>query len=241
MQELFDAMQNIDCIIGMQNIPDKSIDMICTDLPYGITQNEWDVIIPFGQLWGGIKRIIKDNGAIILFSSGMFTADLMQSNRKMWRYNLVYEKTNPSGFLNANRMPLRAHEDICIFYKALPTYNPQKVKAKTALRVPHTTKHSKCYGNYTLLPYESDERYPRSVWKFANEHKGNHQAAKPVKLIEELIKTYSNPGETVLDLCAGSMTTAIAAANTGRHYICFEKDPDIYARGIERFKRECCT
>ena len=189
---------------------------------------------------GGINRIIKDHGAIVLFGNGMFTADLMESNRKMWRYNLIYEKGNACGFLNANRMPLRAHEDICIFYKNLPTYNPQMVETgKLSKHRACANALTECYGKYTPVDYASTQRYPRSVWKFANEHKGNHQAAKPVKLIEELIKTYSNPGDTVLDLCAGSMTTAIAAANTGRHYICFEKDPDIYARGVARFNRDC--
>lgn len=112
---IVDYMKNIDCLIGMKDIPDKSIDMVCADLPYGITHNKWDAAIPLAELWEGIDRIVKDTGAIILFASGMFTADLMQSNRKNWRYNLVWEKNQPTGFLNANRMPLRSHEDICVF------------------------------------------------------------------------------------------------------------------------------
>lgn len=116
-----------DCLELMKEIPDKSIDMILCDLPFGQTaRNKWDSVIPFDLLWKQYNRIIKDNGAIVLFANGMFTADLIQSNRKMWRYNLVWEKAQPTGFLNANRMPLRAHEDICVFYKKLPTYNPQK-------------------------------------------------------------------------------------------------------------------
>lgn len=123
---------NIDCIEGMKQINDKSIDMILCDLPYGQTaRNKWDVIIPFDKLWEQYCRIIKDNGAIILFGNGMFTAKLMISNEKMWRYNLVWEKTQPTGFLNAKRMPLRNHEDICVFYKKLPTYNPQKTAGHT--------------------------------------------------------------------------------------------------------------
>lgn len=118
---------NEDCLDGMQKIDDKSIDLICTDLPYGQTaRNKWDSVIPFEPLWEQYERIIKDNGAIILFGNGMFTADLMQSNRKLWRYNIIWEKTQPSGHLNANKMPLRTHEDICVFYKKLPIYNPQK-------------------------------------------------------------------------------------------------------------------
>ena len=118
---------NEDCLEGMKKIDDKSVDAIITDLPYGQTsRNKWDSIIPFEPLWEQYERIIKDNGAIILFANGMFTADLMQSNRKLWKYNLIWEKTQPTGFLNAKKMPLRSHEDICIFYKKLPTYNPQK-------------------------------------------------------------------------------------------------------------------
>ena len=166
---MIDVMINIDCRDGMKSIPDKSIDMVCTDLPYGITRNKWDTPIPFDDLWGGINRIIKDNGAIILFASGMFTADLMKSNCKMWHYNLIYEKANASGFLNANRMPLRAHEDICVFYKRLPTYNPQMKNGMPVKRVRKTQKAtSKCYGNYTPTDYESTQRYPRSVWRFSN-------------------------------------------------------------------------
>ena len=118
---------NEDCLEGMKKIDDKSIDCIIADLPYGQTsRNKWDSVIPFKPLWEQYERIIKDNGAIILFANGMFTADLMQSNRKLWKYNLIWEKTQPTGFLNAKKMPLRSHEDICIFYKKLPTYNPQK-------------------------------------------------------------------------------------------------------------------
>jgi site-specific DNA-methyltransferase (adenine-specific) len=119
----------MDCLIGMQNIEDKSIDMILCDLPYGQTaRNKWDEVIPFKPLWEQYKRIIKDNGAILLFANGMFTADLMQSNRNMWKYNLIWEKTTPTGHLNAKKMPLRIHEDICMFYKKPPIYNPQKTQ-----------------------------------------------------------------------------------------------------------------
>lgn len=117
-----------DCLELMKQIPDRSIDMILCDLPYGTTQCKWDIIIPFEPLWKQYNRVIKDNGAIVLFGSGLFTAELMMSNKKIWRYNLVWEKTHPTGFLNANKMPLRNHEDILVFYKQLPTYNPQKTQ-----------------------------------------------------------------------------------------------------------------
>lgn len=225
----------------MNNIPDKSIDCIITDLPYGQTQrNKWDSVIPFEPLWNHYKRVIKDDGAIILFANGMFTAELMMSNKSMWRYNLIWEKTQPTGFLNAKKMPLRNHEDICIFYKKPPTYNPQMTTG-------HTRKVSKAkhhvnavktsdYGEYEFSSYDSTERYPKSVWKFAKDtqKESYHSTQKPVSLVEELIKTYSNEGDLILDSCAGSMTTAIAALNTNRRVICIEKDKDIFKVGEKR-------
>lgn len=225
----------------MNNISDKSIDCIITDLPYQQTsRNKWDVIIPFEPLWTQYKRIIKDNGAIILFANGMFTAELMMSNKQMWRYNLIWEKTQPTGFLNAKKMPLRNHEDICIFYKKPPTYNPQ-------MSTGHTRKVSKAehkvgckattdYGEHGLTTYDSTERYPKSVWKFAKDIQKSalHPTQKPVALVEELIKTYSNENDLILDSCAGSMTTAVAALNTNRRVICIEKEEDIYMIGKQR-------
>lgn len=232
---------NADCLIKMKGIDDKSIDAIITDLPFGQTaQNKWDTIIPFEPLWEQYKRIIKDNGIIILFGSGMFTADLMQSNRKMWKYNLIWEKTQPTGFLNVKRMPLRSHEDICIFYNKLPTYNPQKTTghSRKVSKAEHKTgcKETTDYGKHGLTTYDSTERYPRSVWKFAKDVQKSalHPTQKPVALIEELIKTYTNSGDLILDSCAGSCTTAVASINTGRNYICIEKDIDIYNVGKNR-------
>lgn len=230
-----------DCLDLMNDIPDKMIDCIITDLPYGITaRNKWDSVIPFNLLWEHYNRIIKDNGAIILFGNGMFTADLMISNRDMWRYNLIWEKTQPTGFLNAKKMPLRNHEDICIFYKKLPTYNPQKTyghKRKIS-KAEHKVgcKETLNYGEYKLSTYNSTERYPKSIWKFSKDVQKSalHPTQKPVALIEELMKTYTNPGDIVLDSCAGSMTTAIAALNTGRKVICIEKDKEIFNTGKNR-------
>ena len=220
---------NEDCLIGMQKIKDKSIDMILCDLPYGQTaRNKWDVVIPFGELWTQYKRIIKDNGAIVLFANGMFTAKLMTSNPKMWRYNLVWEKTQPTGFLNAKKMPLRNHEDICVFYENLPTYNPQKTTGHTrkVSKAEHKTncKETTDYGAHGLSTYDSTERYPKSVWKFAKDIQKSalHPTQKPVALLEELIKTYTNENELVLDNCIGSGTTAVACINTKRNYIGFE-------------------
>lgn len=230
-----------DCLELMNDIPDKSIDCIITDLPFGQTaRNRWDNVIPFEPLWKQYKRIIKDNGAIILFANGMFTAELMMSNKEMWRYNLIWEKTQPTGFLNAKKMPLRNHEDICIFYKKLPTYNPQKTvghirkvsKAEHKVACKSTTD----YGEHGLTTYDSTERYPKSVWKFAKDVQklALHPTQKPVALIEELIKTYTNKGDIVLDSCAGSMTTGISAINTNRKVICIEKDKEIFEIGRNR-------
>lgn len=197
-------------------------------------------MIPFEPLWGEYERITKDNAAIILFGNGMFTADLMESNRKLWRYNLIWHKTQPTGFLNAKKMPLRAHEDICVFYKKLPTYNPQMTTGhmRKVSKAEHKVNSKKTtdYGEHGLTTYDSTERYPRSVLTFPKDVQKSalHPTQKPVALIEYLIKTYTNPGDLVLDSCAGSMTLAIAAMNTRRDYICIEKDPEIFEIGKKR-------
>lgn len=167
-------LYNDDCLHKMQFIDDKSTDAIITDLPYGQTaRNKWDSVIPFDDLWDHYERIIKDNGAIILFANGMFTADLMESNKKLWKYNLIWEKTQPTGFLNAKKMPLRSHEDICIFYKKLPTYNPQMTdghKRKVSKASHHVTaKDTTNYGESGWIDYDSTKRYPKSIWTYAKD------------------------------------------------------------------------
>lgn len=230
-----------DCLELMNDIPDKSIDAIITDLPYGQkSRNKWDTVIPFAPLWKQYNRIIKDNGAIVLFGNGMFTAELMISNKSMWRYNLIWEKTQPTGFLNAKKMPLRNHEDICVFYKKLPTYNPQKTTGhiRKVSKAEHKTscKSTTDYGEHGLTTYDSTERYPKSVWQFAKDIQKSalHPTQKPVALIEEIIKTYTNEGDILLDSCAGSMTTGIAAINTNRKVLCIEKDKEIFEVGRNR-------
>lgn len=227
---------NEDCLEGMKRIPDGSVDCIICDLPYGVLNKgnkhaQWDRLLPFDQLWQHYMRVIKNNGAIVLFAQGIFTAQLMMSNPTLWRYNLVWDKVQKNGFLNANKMPLRQHEDICIFYKNLPTYNPQMTKCE-----PHKRNHSKgsmskqhknsCYGNFIEVPtIITDEKYPTSIISISKEHKvGNffHPTQKPVALLEYLIKTYSNEGDIILDNCMGSGTTAIAAIRTKRNFIGFE-------------------
>ena len=191
-------------------------------------------------LWTHYKRIIKDNGAIILFANGMFTADLMESNREMWKYNLVWEKTQPTGFQNANRMPMRNHEDMCVFYKKQPIYNPQKTsghirKVSTATHK-RNSKQSTNYNEIKNHTYDSTERFPKSVWLFAKDTQkcALTPTQKPVALVEEIIKTYTNEGDIVLDSTAGSMTTGVAAIKTNRKVICIEKDKEISEVGRNR-------
>lgn len=234
---------NMDCIDGMKMIPDKSIDMILCDLPYGTTQNKWDVIIPFEPLWREYERVIKPNGAIVLNCSQPFTSMLLMSNPKLFRYSLTWEKTTPTGHLNAKKMPLRKHEDILVFYKKLPTYNPQKTtghvrKVSKAEHKKNCVKTSN-YGEHGLTTYDSTERYPTSVLKFATDKQKEalHPTQKPVVLYEWFIKTYTNEGQTVLDNCIGSGTTAIACINTNRNYIGFELDKQYYDIANERISR----
>lgn len=238
---------NQDCLEGMKLLDDHSIDLICTDLPYGVTQNKSDIVIPFEPLWEQYERIIKENGAIVLFGQGMFYVDLVDSNRKLFRYDLVWDKILTTGFLNAKKMPLRQHEQIAVFYKKTPTYNPQFTVGK-----PLHSQGKACVGdeivnnNYGKFDRNnnnragSTEKYPTSIIQIQKPHssKAKHRTAKPVELIEWIIKTYTNPGEIVLDSCAGSGTTAIAAMNTGRNWICFENDKDVFETAEERIK-EC--
>lgn len=223
----------------MKDIEDKSVDMILCDLPYGDTKNKWDVIIPFDKLWKEYNRIIKDNGAIVLFSQGMFTAKLITSNSKLWRYNLIWEKDRPSGFLNAKRMPLRSHEDICVFYKKLPIYNPQMYKGKPSHSIGKAEGEKVCknnnnYGNFGRVNREGDLKYPKSVLKFKRPHPPIHPTQKPIDLCEWLIKTYTNENEIVLDNCMGSGSTGVAALNTNRRFIGIELDENYFNIAKER-------
>jgi len=234
-----------DCLELMPLITCKSIDMILCDLPYGVLNKsnasaKWDSVIPFDLLWNQYERIIKDNGIIVLTSQGLFTSDLMLSNRKLWRYNLIWKKGNrTSGFLNANRQPMRNHEDICIFYKSLGTYNPQMTVGEKN----HTRGHGKnnkngCYGVHKFISGDipTNEKFPISIIDIDKEHPQIHPTQKPVALFEYLIRTYTNEGETVLDNTAGVFTTAIACLNTNRNYIVMEKEQEYFDKGIKRIK-----
>src|SRR5699024_9189828 len=224
----------------MKDIPDGSIDMVLCDLPYGTTQNKWDSIIPLDELWMQYNRVIKGNGAIVLTGQSSFSARLIMSNEKMHRYNLAWEKTKAGGFLNAKRMPLQAHEDVIVFYKKLPTYNPQMTRGKPYTKKAVTDGDGNNYGVFNRMgkvAINEGTRYPRSVLKFSNDnHNSFHPTQKPIPLFEWLIKTYTNEGETVLDNCIGSGTTAIAALNTNRTFIGIEKEKEYVDIANERIK-----
>ena len=226
-----------DCLKLMKNIEDKSIDCIICDLPYGVTsKNKWDTIIPYEPLWKEYKRIIKDNGPIILFGQDKFTAKTMLSNEKMHRYNLIWNKVLTSGFLNAGRMPLREHEDIMIFYKKLPTYNPQFTEGKPLHGMGEKFKKVKNnnnnYNDFNSCNNPSANRegdtkkYPKSILTFPRpaSSKMLHPTEKPVELLEYLIKTYSNENDVILDNCMGSGSTGVAALNANRRFIGIELD-----------------
>ncbi len=219
-----------DCLEIMPTLADKSIDMILCDLPYGTTACKWDTVIPFEPLWRQYKRLIKDNGAIVLTASQPFTSALVMSNPGWFKYSLVWDKALPTGFQMASLRPLKQHEDVLIFCKGTGTYNPQKVerwKPRIYNRGPaivggETLNEVKHDGkDRTLTHYE-----PRSIFCIpnANNKEKEHPTQKPVALFEYLIRTYTNEGDTVLDNCAGSGTTGVACLNTGRKFILIEKD-----------------
>lgn len=207
-----------------------------------ITQCKWDTVIPFEPLWEQYNRIIKDHGAILLFSSQPFTSALVMSNPRMYRYEWIYQKTNPKGHMNAKKMPMRAHENVEVFYKKLPTYNPQmthnhKRKVAASKYTRGLNKQDGCYGKETRDTfYDSTDRYPVDIQVFSNANQNGkiHNTQKPVEVYEYFIKTYTNAGDRLLDSCAGSMTCAIAAINTDRRFVCIEKDTNIFAAGKER-------
>ena len=234
-----------DCLEVMKGIPDKSIDMILCDLPYGTTQNKKDKRIDLKALWKEYRRIIKDNGCIALFAQGKFYIDLAMSNYKWFRYDLIWDKKLTSGFLNAKRMPMRRHEQVAIFYKKPPVYNPQFTKGQplhskgTKYKTKVQTNNN--YGKYGAPANDragSTDKYPTSILEVAKPHPSTaqHSTEKPVALCEWLIKTYTNKGMTVLDNCMGSGSVGVAARNTGRNFIGIDKDPESYNKAKERIE-----
>lgn len=219
-----------DCLELMKDIPDGSIDMILCDLPYGTTACKWDTVIPFESLWEQYKRIIKDNGAILIFGSEPFTSTLISSNIKMFRYDLIWDKKKGCDFLNANRKPLKSHENICVFYKKSPVYNKQYWFSKPYAKINGNRVHTTCYGKSHNVDTESKDgkRNPLSILSFARDGNRLHPTQKPVALLEYLVKTYTNEGETVLDNCMGSGSTGVACINTNRNFIGMELDENYF-------------
>ena len=234
-----DHIYHMDCIDGMRRMADASVDAVIADLPYGALNSrndaaQWDKPVPFEPLWEQYRRITKPDSPIILFAQGLFTAQLVLSQPALWRYNLVWQKDRVTGHLNANRMPLRQHEDIVVFYRHQPVYHPQMRPC-----LPERRNHgrrttaeftNRCYGQMKMTPVRmADDKYPTSVICIPKEHrKGTfyHPTQKPVALVEYLIRTYTDEGDVILDNCIGSGTTAVAAIRTNRHFIGFEIQKD---------------
>lgn len=234
-----------DCLELMKDIPDGSVDMVLCDLPYGLTQNKKDITLPFDKLWEQYNRIIKNNGCIALFGQGLFFIDLVNSNRKMYKYDLVWNKVLTSGFLNAKRMPLRQHEQIAIFYKKRPTYNPQftignPLHSKGISYKTEVLKNNN-YGKFNIMEdirAGCTEKYPTSILKFSKSHPSiaKHPTEKSVELLEWLIKTYTNENDIVLDNCMGSGSTGVACVNTNRNFIGIELDEGYFNIAKERIE-----
>lgn len=226
-----------DCLIEMAKIPDKSIDCVICDLPYGTTACKWDVVIPFDKLWEQYRRIVKDNGVLLLFGSEPFSSMMRMSNLKMYKYDWVWEKSKATGYLNAKKRPLCAFENILVFYKQPSTYNPQ-FKMGTPYNKGTALRLTDVYGSQVAREVKSDGlRYPRSVIYFKtaeSEGKVYHPTQKPVALLEYLIKTYSNEGDIILDNTMGSGSTGVACVNLNRHFIGIELDKKYFNIAKER-------
>jgi len=232
-----DKIYNMDCIEGMKQIPNDYIDLVLTDLPYGVTQNKYDKPLPLDKLWNEYKRIIKERTAIIFTSQFPYTNELINSNKEWFRYDIIWEKGLASGFLNANKMPLRIHEHILIFYNNQPTFNPQKFLGKKWYSRTKPSMINKNYGEFT--PKNKKNTYwkmPKSVIHIKKPHPSIvvHPTQKPLELFEYLIRSYSNEGDLVLDNCMGSGTTAVACKRLNRHFIGFEINKEYYDVSLQR-------
>lgn len=251
---------NDDCFNIFPKIADKSVDMVLCDLPYACLHKRnpntsWDVMLPMQPLWEQYRRVIKDDGAIVLFGQGVFSARLIMAAEDIFRYSLVWDKMRCTGFLNANRMPLRQHEDILVFYKSLPTYNPQMTEGKPSHPQGNGAhkETNNCYGTYKPLktydrvarvePTRPGMKFPTSIIRIRKEHERKvlHPTQKSVDLLRYLIRTYTNKGELVLDNTAGSMSTAIASIREERRFLMVEKDERYFKIGKKRIEEELKT
>ncbi len=245
---MIDIVIQGDCIDVMQNISDESIDMILCDLPYGTTQNKWDSVIDLDKLWTHYERIIKANGAIVLTAQGLFTAKLILSNKKLFKYKIIWIKSKPTNFLNAKKQPLRKHEDICVFYKKQPIYNPQMTPGDAYDKGVRKDQFTGSYGDFKPKHIKSNgERYPNDVVFFEgeniddyiyvktaeNEGKVYHPTQKPIELGRYLIRTFTNPGDLILDNACGSGSFLLSAILEDRHFIGIEKNEDVLLHKVK--------
>jgi site-specific DNA-methyltransferase (adenine-specific) len=238
-------LNNEDCIDTLKKINDASIDLILQDPPYGVTQNKWDIAPDLDLMWGEWLRVIKNNGAIIFTAQQPFVTDLINSQRNYFRYDLIWEKIGKAtGFLNANRMPLRNHEHILVFYKNLPTYNPQKVKGNKNHRKGNNSRGKKQtnnnYGDFdqSFESEPTDDKFPLSVLSFKSVHPPEHPTQKPIDLMRWLIRTFTNEGSTVFDGYSGVGTTAVACLMENRNFIGAEISQDYHKLAIKRITEQ---
>ncbi|MNJ42445.1 DNA adenine methyltransferase YhdJ [compost metagenome] len=231
------SLHHGDCLEVMKSIPSASVDLVLADLPYGTTQCAWDVIIPFAPLWEQYLRIAKPEAAIVLCAAQPFASMVVASNPADYRYEWIWEKGNATGFLNAKKQPLRAHESAQVFYRRQPVYNPQMTTGHERRTTKRKTVNSECYGKaLSLTEYDSTERYPRSVQFFSSDKQAGsfHPTQKPVAWMRFLIATYTNPGQVVLDNTMGSGTTGVACIQLGRQFIGIEQDLDHFGTAQQR-------
>ena len=237
MSKVINRLFEGDCLEYMEKIPDGSVDMILCDLPYGMTQNQWDCYIPLEELWKQYKRVIKQNGAIVLTSNGVFTAKLILSQPGIFKYKWVWEKSKPTNFLNAKKQPLRKYEDVCVFYKKQPTYHPQMTPGEPYDKGVRKDQLCGNYGDFDPVHVASKgERYPTDIIYIKTaESEGAvyHPTQKPVELGRYMVRTYTNPGDVVLDNTFGSGSFLVAALMEGRNFIGIEKNEN-----VALFKRE---
>lgn len=232
-----------DCFDVMPTLADQSVDMVLADLPYGTTRLPWDSELPLEPLWAEYRRICR--GPVVLFAQTPFDKVLGSSNLKGLRYEWIWEKSHPTGQLNSKKMPMKAHENILVFYDRLPTYNPIKTQGHPRKTATKRRDVSPIYGaqDFGPLVYDSTERYPRSVLRFPSDKQTSklHRTQKPVALCEYLIQTYTDPGAVVLDNCMGSGTTGVACLNIGRCFVGIENDPAIFAVAERRLQERLAT
>ena len=243
-----DKIYNMDCLEGMRRIPTASIDAIICDLPYGTTRNQWDSVIPLDKLWAEYRRIIKERGAIVLFAQQPFTSALVMSNPQMFKYEWIWEKESGTGHLNANYCPMKIHENVLVFSKSAacfvknPTdamiYNPQMRQGFEPYRCKSGEGSSNYDGQVQVLTENNGERYPLNLLKFDRDKDAWHPTQKPVDLLRYLIRTYSNEGDTILDNCMGSGTTAVACIKEKRHFIGFELNKEYFDKACKRIDAE---